>query len=99
LCGQTISHRSSHAPLKCSNDCQIAKRNARLADALGINLEARGSDHNNNTNNNKSGGVVYSDEVVGFARVNLKFLSLVEKTFTELSLFFLFFAEMYADKK
>jgi hypothetical protein len=32
-------------------------------------------------NNNKS--VMYNDELVGFARGNLKFLGLVEKTFAE----------------
>ena len=67
-------HRHSHAATpKCNNDCQTAKRNARLADALGISQEGRDS--------NK--GVVYSDELVGFARGNLKFLGLVEKTFAE----------------
>jgi len=79
LCGQTVTSQrsSSHAAAsvspKCTNDCQIAKRNARLADALGINQEGR------------EGGksVVYSDELVGFARGNLKFLGLVEKTFAE----------------
>ena len=64
----------SHAATpKCNNDCQTAKRNARLADALGISQEGR--------DNNKS--VVYSDELVGFARGNLKFLGLVERTFAE----------------
>ena len=63
----------SHAATpKCNNDCQTAKRNARLADALGISLEGR---------DNKN--VMYSDELVGFARGNLKFLGLVEKTFAE----------------
>ena len=53
----------SHASTpKCNNDCLIAKRNARLADALGISQEGRDS---------KS--VTYSDELVGFARGNLKF--------------------------
>lgn len=79
LCGQTITFQrsSSHAAVsltpKCTNDCQVAKRNARLANALGINQEGR--------DGGKS--VVYSDELVGFARGNLKFLGLVEKTFAE----------------
>ena len=77
LCAQTTSHHSGHsnAAPKCSNECQIAKRNARLADAFGINQES---------NDNKSTGVVtYSDELTGYARVNMKFLALVEKTFQE----------------
>ena len=83
LCGHHRSsghgHNTAGAP-KCSNDCLIAKRNARLADALGISVESR----------DKSGAgagatavVTYSDELVGFARINLKFLSLVEKTLAE----------------
>lgn len=81
-CGQTITYQHlttgssghSHATVtpKCNNDCQVAKRNARLADALGISQEGRDS---------KS--VVYNDELVGFARGNSKFLGLVEKTFAE----------------
>ena len=79
LCGQTISHRSAHANAtpKCSNDCLIAKRNARLADALGIGLNGASS---------KSGVVgtaTYNEELIGFARGNGKFLMLVEKTFAE----------------
>ncbi|KAF8805762.1 hypothetical protein BYT27DRAFT_7036688, partial [Phlegmacium glaucopus] len=60
---------------KCSNDCQIAKRNARLADALGISLESRESA--------AAMAVTYTDELSGFARVNPKFLSLVERTFAD----------------
>jgi transcriptional repressor NF-X1 len=71
---RTGSSSSGHAATpKCNNDCQTAKRNARLADALGISQEGRDS----------SKSVVYSDELVGFARGNLKFLGLVEKTFAE----------------
>ena len=46
---------------KCNNDCLIAKRNARLADALGVSQEGRDS---------KS--VTYSDVLVRFVRGNLK---------------------------
>ena len=70
----TGSSGHSHAATpKCNNDCLIAKRNARLADALGISQEGRDGNKN----------VTYSDELVGFARGNLKFLGLVEKTFSE----------------
>ncbi len=51
----------------------MAKRNARLAEALGINPDM----HKTNRN------VVYSDELVAFARHNGKFVELVEKTFAE----------------
>jgi transcriptional repressor NF-X1 len=44
-----------------------------LAEALGINPDTRG----------KGEAVSYSDEVVAFARVNPKFLPLVEKAFAE----------------
>ncbi|KAF8800801.1 hypothetical protein BYT27DRAFT_7227305 [Phlegmacium glaucopus] len=78
LCGQTVSQRSSshtRAAPKCSNDCQIAKQNARLADALGITLEG--------TKSSAAMAVTYADELSGFARVNPKFLSLVERTFAD----------------
>ena len=82
-CARTISsqrttgsgssgHHHHAATPKCNNDCQTAKRNARLADALGISQEGRDS---------KS--VMYNDELVGFARGNTKFLGLVERTFAE----------------
>ena len=63
---------STHQP-KCNNECAIAKRNARLAEALGINQENRG----------KAGAAVFSDDLVSFARVNPKLLGLVEKAFSE----------------
>ena len=81
----SISGHHHAATPKCNNDCQTAKRNARLADALGISQEGRES--NGNSVINKS--VVYSEELVGFARGNLKFLGLVEKTFAECVIFIL----------
>ncbi|KAK1224635.1 FKBP12-associated protein [Marasmius sp. AFHP31] len=59
---------------KCTSECGIAQRNARLADALGIKADAR-----SNTGNEAT----YSDDLVGFARANMKFLGLVETAFTE----------------
>ncbi|KAF8814264.1 hypothetical protein BYT27DRAFT_7250228 [Phlegmacium glaucopus] len=53
----------------------IAKQNARLADALGITLEG--------TKSSAAMAVTYADELSGFARVNPKFLSLVERTFAD----------------
>ena len=62
------------APPKCTSECSIAKRNAKLAEALGINPDANRGDRN---------AAVYSDEVVAFARANSKFLPTVEKAFAE----------------
>ncbi|KAL0568229.1 FKBP12-associated protein, partial [Marasmius crinis-equi] len=49
-------------------------RNARLADALGIKAEGRG---------NAGSEATYNDELVAFAKTNMKFLGLVETTFAE----------------
>jgi transcriptional repressor NF-X1 len=76
LCGRSVSSSAGRevalAP-HCTNECGIAKRNARLAEALGINPDT----HKTNRN------VMYSDELVSFARHNGKFVELVEKTFAE----------------
>lgn len=56
-------------PLKCSNECLMAKRNARLAEALGINTEAR------------SNLATYADDLLSNAKSDAKFCLLVEKTF------------------
>jgi len=45
-----------------------------LADALGINTDSR---------EKATANVVYTDELVGFARVNAKFLGVVERAFSE----------------
>ena len=57
--------------LKCSTECLVAKRNARLAEALGINADARSKE------------VVYSPELLAHAKLDVKFCHLVEKTFAE----------------
>ena len=81
-CGRTASSgssattRSSQPTLKCTNDCLIAKRNARLAEALGINTESREKAHPN-------AAMMYGDEVANFARANGRFLVVVEKAFAE----------------
>jgi len=77
-CGRSASNplgRETSLQPKCSNECNIAKRNARLADALGINVEAR-----------EKASVSYNDELTAFARTNPKFLGLVEKAFAEYAL-------------
>ena len=74
LCGRSTSNpgREATQQLKCSNECLVAKRNARLAEALGISTDA-----------SREKNVTYNDEVTLFARANAKFLGLVEKTFAE----------------
>ncbi|TFK41756.1 hypothetical protein BDQ12DRAFT_733207 [Crucibulum laeve] len=74
-CGRSASHPSGslQASPKCSNDCNIAKRNARLAEALGISGDTR----------DKNSPATYHDEVVAFARANSKFLPVVEKAFSD----------------
>ncbi|TFK47511.1 hypothetical protein OE88DRAFT_1720598 [Heliocybe sulcata] len=74
-CGRSTSNpggKESSQQLKCSNECAVAKRNARLAAALGINPEKQNAQE-----------IAYTDELVGFARANVKFCQLVEKTFAE----------------
>lgn len=83
-CGKSVTSRgseSTQALIKCSTDCQIAKRNARLADALGISPE---------TQNKASATATYNDDVVAFARANSKFLPIVERAFAECVLVFAF---------
>lgn len=73
-CGKRTSHPTGHqvSPPKCTNECSIAKRNARLAEALGIDPSAKDKDK-----------VVYNDDVVAFARANSRFVPTVEKAFAE----------------
>ncbi|OJA15713.1 hypothetical protein AZE42_09960 [Rhizopogon vesiculosus] len=68
-CSQT----SSTAKLKCTGECAIKLRNARLADALGISPEKRDGMIK----------VTYNEDLTTFARTNGKFLALVEKTFSD----------------
>ena len=63
---------STYPQLKCTTECAIAKRNARLAEALGIDPDK-----------DKTSTTVYTDELCGFANSNPKFLSIVEKAFAE----------------
>ncbi|KAF5350789.1 hypothetical protein D9758_010328 [Tetrapyrgos nigripes] len=74
---------------KCTTECAVAKRNRKLAEALGINTVQSG--HNSNGSDNAGGGggrgglgdVVYHDELVAFGRGNGKFLGVVEKAFAD----------------
>lgn len=74
-CGRKLSNPTGgegSKTLACTNECTIAKRNARLAEALGISSER--PDRNKAT---------YRDELVAFARANSKFIPVVEKSFAE----------------
>lgn len=78
-CGRGTSNpagREGLASIKCSNECAIAKRNARLAEALGIS-PAGGA----------KATVVYSDDLHSYARANLKFLGVAEKGLAEYAIF------------
>ncbi|KAG6814578.1 hypothetical protein H0H92_000107 [Tricholoma furcatifolium] len=72
LCTTTPTGRQ-YSALKCNNDCAIAQRNARLADALGITAESR----------EKAMAAVYHVDITAFGRANPKFVALVEKAFED----------------
>ncbi len=75
-CGRSTTNaaREGGQQLKCTNECGIAKRNARLAEALGINPERADS---------RLSQVTYNDDLATFARANAKFCAIVEKSFAE----------------
>ncbi|KAJ7716360.1 hypothetical protein B0H14DRAFT_2643869 [Mycena olivaceomarginata] len=64
-----------HQQPKCTNECLVTKRNARLADALGIMQEGR--------EQREREAVVWLDDVLAFGRANAKFVVVVEKAFAE----------------
>jgi transcriptional repressor NF-X1 len=76
-CGRCSSNPNGRAgaaanSIKCSNECGIAKRNARLAEALGISPDKR-----------EERAVTYQEDLIRFAKADPKFCVLVEKTFSE----------------
>ncbi|PCH44928.1 hypothetical protein WOLCODRAFT_105893 [Wolfiporia cocos MD-104 SS10] len=75
-CGRSTSNpagREGSQQLKCSNECLVAKRNARLAEALGINPSRVSADKQ----------ATYSDELQSAARANPKFCAMVEKSLAD----------------
>jgi transcriptional repressor NF-X1 len=62
--------------IKCTPECGIAARNARLADALGISKEVR-------ERGAVGKEVEWSPELRAFAKTNPKFVEMVEKAFAE----------------
>ena len=67
--------RESTQQPKCTNECAIAKRNARLAEAFCISQDVKDRDGQK--------PITYHDDLLAFARANPKFVTLVEKTFDE----------------
>ncbi|KAF5349161.1 hypothetical protein D9756_009395 [Leucocoprinus leucothites] len=83
-CGRSSSNLNpSRSNPKCTNDCAVAKRNARLAEALGINPSKGASASSSAGYAGLVNTVNYSDELTGFARANPKFLGVVEKAFAD----------------
>lgn len=70
-CSKCDSNQNKPVPLHCRDDCGVAKRNAKLAAALGIS----GTKEKTNA--------VYSEDIVSFGKANAKFVALVEKTLNE----------------
>lgn len=70
-CGASISGQSRETTqLKCNSECAIKQRNARLADALGINQGDRGLTE-------------WNTDLKEFATANLGFVKMVESTFKD----------------
>ena len=83
-CGRSTTNpggREGSQQLKCSNECALAKRNARLADALGISADRAES----------RSQVTYHESLITFARGDPNFCAMVEKSFAEYV--FLYFPE------
>jgi transcriptional repressor NF-X1 len=72
-CGRNSSNTTGaqRAIPKCNNDCSLAQRNAKLADALGI------------IQGEKVSAITYHEDLITFAKADNKFLGLVEKAFAE----------------
>lgn len=72
-CTSSPNGREGSQQLKCTTECAIAKRNARLADALGISPDRQDS----------RSQVTYSEALITFARGDPSFCAMVEKSFAE----------------
>lgn len=65
--------------LACTGECEIKKRNARLAEALGISEDRRSE-----AATGRSNKVTYAVELVGVAKgLGPKFVGVVERAFAE----------------
>ena len=69
-CGRCTSNpNKAFQQLHCRDECAIAKRNARLAEALGISPETK-----------EKTNVTYPEDLVTYGKANAKFVVLVENT-------------------
>lgn len=88
-CGRSSAMPSpSQTKPKCTTECAIAKRNARLAEALGITpTNTPNAAAATSASSQSYGGLVnttnYGEDVIGFARANMRFLVVVERAFAE----------------
>jgi transcriptional repressor NF-X1 len=60
---------------KCTSECAIAQRNARLAEALGIDQASAGRSERTLA--------TYTPELVSFAKANYGFVKMVETALSE----------------
>lgn len=77
-CGRsesTPNGRAASMQPKCTSECAIAQRNARLAEALGIDPASQGKSERTMA--------TYTPELTGFAKVNLPFVKMVEGALSE----------------
>lgn len=83
-CGRSSSNPSpDRLNLKCTGECAVEKRNARLAEAFGLNSAKDITWPGSAGYASLVNTVNYADELTRFARVYPKFLSIVEQTLTE----------------
>jgi len=75
LCGACISQPTSKADtqLKCNSDCALAKRNARLAEALGIQEGSK----------SKLASVEWPERLIAFWRENKEWAAVAEKNLND----------------
>jgi transcriptional repressor NF-X1 len=74
-CGRSAASpagREASTQIRCSNECAVARRNARLAEALGIATDEK-----------RGAAASYADELVALAKANPRFVGVVEKAFSE----------------
>jgi transcriptional repressor NF-X1 len=80
---QSSTSTTTSREIKCTNDCQIAARNARLADALGISAETRERAEKGGMLATVAKEVEWSAELRAFGKSNSRFVEIVEKALAE----------------
>lgn len=77
-CGRSLDYptgRNLSSQPKCTSECQIAQRNARLAEALGIDASS--------PTRNERAVATYTPELIAFGKANFPFVKVVEAAFSE----------------